>query len=421
MSYKLFFNCFDDQFQNAIKIDSKLFQPITFKAKTFQKYLELFFKYHVDSLSTRSKLVQELQILHHTARAMFKYNDEVLNLSYHQFRSHFYFPNIVYFLIRFLPNIREFFQKNIKTTYYYIRKKNPKLIFIFENAVYTDPDVIKTDILYSFLGNAVRKINPLDVKNINSFYKQVFLNYFLYYFREEQNSKVVDVWGADFNAMETKCAPTRDSVYREVLINLQVEKYRDISLTMRQLHYNFNIFKNVIMNNEFQTIFLTSQYTESKDFYNVENSQYKILSFYNQMLEDKDFLGELKRLPLIYRLLKSVHLVTKNTQNRVTTIRPEIIKSAIVEELSLPFKNMLRSDSTVVVILQKIAENFVDSILDGEYISLQTLAPIKIDQLSFVLQLRKFIKLCLNTTQIKVQSYPRDLGNLLYGPSAIAI
>lgn len=130
----------------------------------------------------------------------------------------------------------------------------------------------------------------------------------------------------------------------------------------------------------------------------MNNSQYKILSLYDRILSDTVFLSELKKLPLIYKLLKSVHLITKSSHSsRVTSVKRDVMISAIADELSLPFKNLLNSDVSIRKILLQIAQNFVNSILDGEYISLQTLSPIKIDSISFVTQLRKFIKLCINS------------------------
>lgn len=400
LSYKIFLGCFDDQFQNAMKVDAKLFSPVTFRSKSFQQYVERFNYQHQDSLSTRSTLVRELYILHMTSRAMYRYNEEVLGLSHIQFRSHFYFPNVIYLLIRYLHEVRGFLQKTIRSAYYSIQKKNSRMIHLYENSIYTDNDVIRTDILYSFLGNSIKKINPYEIKNIKAFYRQVFLNHFYYYFKAEQkiHSQVIDEITLDnVSAGEPKSAPTREGLYRDVLTNLQVESYRDVSPTMRQLHYNYNIFKNVIITNEFQSVFLTSQPgQENTIFCNLSNSQYKVLSFYEKIMTDEQFLMELKKLPLIYRLLKGVHLVTRTAKSRLSTIRTEVLISAVADELAIPFRNLLNSDISIRNILLKIAENFVSSILVGEYISLQTLAPIKLDHLSFVNQLRKFIRLCVS-------------------------
>ena len=397
-SYLIFKDCFDEQFQNAMKIDKKLFSPVTFKTKTFQKYIEKFNQHHQESLSSRSIIIKEMYLLYQTARCMYRYNDEELHLTHVQFRSHFYFPNIIFLLVRYLQETRLFLQKTIRSAYFLIQKKNERLIYLFENSIYTDVDVIRTDVLYTFLGNSVKKINPYEVKSITAFYRQVFLNHFFYYFRCEQkvHSKVVEEISTDSVVEDEKVTSTREGLYRNVLTNLQVESYKDVSPTMKQLHYNYNIFKNVIINNEFQSLYLSSQPLDKKSIYcNLDNSQYKVLSLYDKIISDEEFVNELRKLPIIYKLLKSVHLITKNTKSKLKSIHREVVVSAVADELAIPFKNLLNSDTSIRTVLLKIADNFVQSILVGEYISLQTLAPINIDTLSFVQQLKKFIKLCV--------------------------
>lgn len=396
-SYIIFKDCFSEQFQNAMKLDRKLFSPVTFKSRTIQKYIEKFNQHHQDSLSPRSVIVQEMYLLYQTARCMYRYNDEELHLTHMQFRSHFYFPNIIFMLVRYLQETRAFLQKTIRTAYYYIQKKNKRTIYLFENSIYTDVDVIRTDVLYTFLGNSVKKINPFEVKNITAFYRQVFMNHFFYYFRCEQkiHSKVLEDVSIESVVEDEKAIPTREGLYKSVLTNLQIDMYKDESPTMKQLHYNYNIFKNVIIGNEFQSLYLTTQPADTTVCCNLDNSQYKVLSLYDKIMSDEDFVNELRKLPVIYKLLKSVHLITKSIRYKLKSVRREVVVSTIADELAIPFKNLLNSDTSIRTVLLKIADNFVNSILAGEYISLQTLAPINIDTMSFVQQLRKFIKLCV--------------------------
>jgi hypothetical protein len=128
---------------------------------------------------------------------------------------------------------------------------------------------------------------------------------------------------------------------------------------------------------------------------NLDDSQYKVLSLYDKIMSDEEFVNELRKLPVIYKLLKSVHLITATTKSKLRSVRREIVVSAVADELAVPFKNLINSDTSIRGVLLNIADNFVHSILCGEYISLQTLAPINMDTLSFVQQLRKFIKLCV--------------------------
>lgn len=400
LSYNLFLDVFSSQFQNALNIDERIKTPVTFRSKTFQTFIQKFNELHDNTLSARSNLVKELYILHHFAKAISRYNDDIIHDSYIKFRSHYYFPNVLYLLIRFLPEARRFFQKMLKAAYYIIKKNNSRLIYLFENAIYTDVGTIQTDVLYTFIGNAIKKINPCTIDNLESFFRFVFLNHFFYYFKYEQSihSQVMDTMSYSETILDSKYISTRENLYRDVLTNIQVDAYQNESPTMRQIIYNYNIFKNAISNNEFQNIFLTRDAEVTYDICDLNNTKYKILTMYNKINESNRFIDELKSIPLIFKLLKSVHLITRSdTVSKFKSVNYELIKSAVVDELSYPFRNIIHSDLTILPVIKKIAHNFATSILSGEFINLQTLAPIKIDSMSFIMQLRKFIKLCLTT------------------------
>ena len=405
ITYRLIYIHFNEEFKNYMKIDSKIYTPVAFRSRIFQSYLDDFRNLHSSVLLNRSTIIQELFILHQTAKTLQKFNDEVLKLSYNEFRTKFYFPNIVYLLIRFLPAARGFLQKTIRTVYASIQRKSSGIINLHENAIYLDKDVIKSDILYSFLGNIIKKINPFDVRNIWAFYRKVFLNIFYYYFKSEQkiHSSWASFWNLDETISTTSQVPTREVIYRDVLVNLQILNYQKNSPTLSQIHYNYNVFKNVIINNEFQNIYFTSVENENQHLINHDN-QYKILSFYQDVLEVSDteenvddLLRQIKKLPTIYRLLKAVHIVSKRKTIYFPHINTGILKSAILEELKYPFRNLI-SDEHIHVILDTIAGNFADSILSGEYINLLTLTPIKIEQATFITQVQKFIRIVLGTT-----------------------
>ena len=76
-------------------------------------------------------------------------------------------------------------------------------------------------------------------------------------------------------------------------------------------------------------------------------------------------------------------------------IKPELVKSVILDELTYPFKNVF-SDGYLQPVLSRISDNFINLILSGEYINLMTLTSVRIDQISFVEQLKKFVRICLS-------------------------
>lgn len=402
-TFKLIYVHFDDEFKKLAAIDSKIYTPVAFRTKIFEKYIEEFKNLHAAKLIGRSSLIQELFILHQTAKTLQRYNDLILEIPYQEFRAKFYFPNIIYLLIRFLPTARAFIQKTIRYVYALIKKRSSGIVNLHENSLYLDKDVIKSDVLYNFLGNALKKFNPFDVNNLKAFYIKIFLNIFYFYFKSEQKYKASwsSLWALDDVLSTLSQVPTREVIYRDVLTTLQIDEFRKSSPTMKQIHYNYSVFKNVILNNEFQSIYFTASEKSSRKN-EIGDNQYKLLSFYDGLIKEEHqeeseqvlFLQELKKLPTIYRLLKSVHILSKKKSGIISNNTATLLKQAVLEELIYPFKNLI-SDSYIHEVLNNIARNFTDSILFGEYINIMTLTPIQIDQATFITQVRKFIQICL--------------------------
>ncbi len=396
ITYKLIFMHFDKEFKTIMSIDSNIYTPVALKTRIVQQYLNDFINLHAPILVNRSAIVKELFILHQTAKTLHKYNDEILHLSYNEFRAKFYFPNILFLLIRFLPAAKKFIQQNIKSVYSSIKNKSSGIISLHENSIHLDKDVIKSDILYNFLGNTIKKFNPFNIHNIWAFYKKAFLKIFHYYFKSEQkiHSSWLSFWTLDEVLSDIAQVPTREIIYRDVLTNLQIGKYLTSSPTMDQIYFNYNVFKNVILNNEFQSVYFSVLSSGEKQ--NIPNNKYKLLKLHKEInIEDNINIEEIKKLPAIYRLLKSVRITTKH-KPIFHHINTSMLASAVLDELMYPFKNLI-SDTHIYNLLDNISKNFANSVLNGEYINILTLQSIKFDQISFISQMQKFIRLCLLT------------------------
>ena len=180
-------------------------------------------------------------------------------------------------------------------------------------------------------------------------------------------------------------------MYRDVLFDLQTKRFYEKSPTMTQLNYNYKVFRNVIINNEFQDVYFST----NRDRFVLNNSEYKLMRLYSDDIEKNGILEKIKKLPSIYKLLKCVHIINPNSKPyNEMLIKPAMVKNAVLEELTYPFRNMFHEEY-VLSILEKIAQNFTDQILNGEYINLFSLSTIKIDQITFIQQLKKFINICL--------------------------
>lgn len=367
------------------------------RSSTMKNFVAKMKENHHDTIHNKSQVIQEMYILYQTCKALKHYNNTVLNFSKIEFRKRILFPNMVYMLVRLLPKANKFLQGTVRSVYSEIGKKSYGVVQRYANSYYLDHDIIKTDVLYTFLGNNITKFNPLEVEYPNKLYPTVFRNLFYYYFKRQNDEQtyIAPIWDIDDHLGQTISSPTRYAVYRDVLYKLQIEKFCKTSPTLDQLNYNFSIFRNVIINNEFQNVYFSCR----NDTFMMTDSHYKAMKV-NSIGLDDDILSEIKKLPIIYKLLKSVHLVNpKSRPHNEMLIKSELVKSAVLEELMIPFRNMF-NDEHVYGILEQIADNFTKNILSGEYINLLTLTPVKISQISFIKQVREFIKLCLGNVRI---------------------
>lgn len=394
ISYKLLHRHAYDAFDRASKSEN-----IVIDSKMIDHYWEDLKRHYFLQLNTRSATVKGLFLLYQTANALSAYNTNILKMSNIQFRSRILFPYLIYILQQYLPDARKFLQATIRNVYERIRRSSEKLVNVYVNSFYLDQDVIKHNILLEFLGNGLKKFDPLTVGKIDSFYRGMFASIFHYYFMKKQDTGKVytNFWNIE-NILSSSNSSTRLNLYKDVLYNLQVDKYYKTSPIYIQLGMNYRIFKNVIVNNEFQDMYMAVK-NNGNSLFKVTNPEYKLIRVYNDDLINEAVIEKIKKLPTIFKLLKCVHVANpKAKPYNDMLIKPELVKSVVLDELLYPFKNMF-SDGYLQPILTRISENFVNLVLSGEYINLMTLTSVRIDQISFVEQLKKFVRICLSEIQ----------------------
>jgi hypothetical protein len=405
----VYLECIEEEQNSSLEISYKLLhrhcfnildraaksEDIIINSKVIDRYWEDLKKHHFLQLNDRSHTVKGLFLLYQTSNALATYNNDVLNLSNIKFRSRILFPYLIYILQQYLPDTRKFLRTIIRTVYDRINQNSTKLVNVYVNSFYLDQDVIKHNVLLEFLGNGLKKFNPLTVGNINSFYKSVFGSIFHYYFMKKQDTSKIytSFWNIENNLLESNTS-VRVNMYKDVLYNLQVDEYYKTSPVYVQLGMNYRIFKNVIVNNEFQDVYMAAC-NQTKTVSPASNQEYKLIKIYDNDLINETTLIKIKKLPTIFKLLKCVHIAnSKIKPHNEMLIKTDLVKSVILDELLYPFKNVF-SDGYLQPVLTRISSNFVDLILSGEYINLMTLSTVKIDQLSFIDQLRKFVRICL--------------------------
>jgi len=388
---KLVENYFSDE-MNVIINNSGKYGFSCFSKKKLFSFLDKLSELYYNIIKNLSMVESELYLLYQMCNGLYEFNELELQISHEKFRSKILFPNLMYVLIRKFHKAQGFLQATVRKVYNEYKTRHIGIINKFCQSHYMDEDIIKSDILYKFLGNGLRKFDPSKVDNVDSFYRVTIRNIFYYYFKTDYHfdTSYSDFSTVDFTLSKNMNIPTRKIIYRDVMYDLQIKKMCKKSSTLKQLSYNYNIFKNIIINNEFQDMFYSLEY----DIFMVKNNQFKILNLYKDN-NNNNFSNKLKELPLIYKLLKCIHITNpKIKPYNEMQIKADHVKTLILEELLYPFRNMF-SEQHVHSVLEKTASNFVDSILTGEYINPITFSTIRIKDYSFIYQLKKFVQLCL--------------------------
>ena len=365
---------------------------INLRSQILKKFINTLLNVHYTTIKNKTELLRDLFIIYQIGNLFEYYNYNFFKLKRHEFRFKILYPNMLYVLIRFFYTAHTFLTRQINTIYYEFSDKSYLLVNRFEKSYYIDKDLIKSDILCNLVCTGLRKFNPSEVDDAYAFYRQIIRQLFTYYF--STNQKFNTCYDTFLSLEETiakkQIVPTRFHFYRDVLYKMQIEKYCGDSEFLNQIRYNLSIFKNIIVENELQNMYFSSR----QDNMMISCNEYKLILIYKDIENNTEFMSELKKLPLIFKLLKSIHIL--NPKNRpYSHITPNDVKNSVMEELMAPFRHLF-SQHYLYDVLNKVASNFTDNLLSGEYINLSTLSSVKIDTHSFFIQLKKFIFLCLN-------------------------
>jgi len=343
-------------------------------------------------------IIRAMYFFYLFSQALYKCNEDLLQVSNRKFRARVYYPIVIYILVRYFPHLKQFIQTQINYVYNQLYRNSRKIITHFTYQYNVDQNIIKFDIFYIFLGNLIKKYNPLMVRNPSAFYRKIFETLYDYYLLRTQDytTRLLDdaivVEYLSNHGLQLRA--TEYAMYQEVLYSLEVEHMVATSPIIQQVYYNYDILRNIIVPHELQKMFINTTITNGEGTSYPEYNYYKFLKYDYEERNNDEVLKKLKSVPTIYRMLKSVHIYSKKSSVRIDK---KLIETFVYEELLYLCKGLFHSDY-VDVILKNIAQNFTDSIINGEYINLLTLSKVNINQITFPNQVKKFIRLCFTGT-----------------------
>jgi len=334
--------------------------------------------------------LQQMYELHLTSILFKRFNDRKLNLQTDEFEETIYFPNLLNICAKYLINARRFIHRTIKSSFKDFKEKSNELVTLYLELYNIDEQYILNDVNYLFLGNVLPKYDPIKLPDVNSMYLNTIQQMFNFYLKSKISrkdySKLDSVQMYDYEHVNT--SSERYCLYEEALYLAELYRVCKNSNVSSQIDLQLNKFKNAIITHELQKLLVFNVQT---DLYSHRISNVNLLQeFYTNAYDLTRFKTQ---TPLIYRLLRSIHV--KNAKSSFAESDIVYIKPHIQSTLNTIFSKHLGEES-VKSITPKLTDNLVTKILTGEYIDMMTMTVVNIPIVKFTDQLKLFLTIILD-------------------------
>ena len=352
------------------------------------EFLEKLFSHNCPSILKLNAVEQQVYLLYLTANLFMRYNDNVLGLNKDEYIDRIYFTNILSICARHLVNARRLIHRVLKNVYADIETKSHDIIEFYAQLYQADGTVIKNDTIQMFFINLFYKFNPLDMEDIEEFYSGLFRKILYFYLKHKISGvKNCDVDPSILSDTRVSAPSERYRIYEEALYLVQIQNMCSDSGTINRISQQYDKMRTIIIPNELQRLYL---YTVSEGKLHMHNEKAALLRMHTELSR----MEKIKtKLPQIYRLLRSVQVISDNKtflDNDVTLIRHTV--SDVLHE---KFNAVLTND-IIKPVIHNITETFVSSLTSGEFIDMVTLTPINLSGQKFNEQLREFLEIVLS-------------------------
>ena len=334
-------------------------------------------------------IVQQFYFLYILSILFYRYNEQELQLPLSEFIKRIYFPNILSLCSKYFIQSRRLLFKLIKKIYNEIKDDN---IYNTSYLLYKENENnIKNNILQLFLINILPKFNPFDFENLEDFYTILFKRIFFFYLKSKKiNSSSLQIQvlnTSDFLENQTE----RFKIYEDAIYLSQIQNICSKSTELNTIDLEFDRFKKIILPNEIQKLFLY-KFVQSKNSTNITNK----LNLFKLCSTNSPTLDKIKnKLPNIYRLLRSIHIMSHNTV--FSEIDKNNMKTQFYNTLCRIFEKQFDVER-ISNILLTVSYNLTESLTTGEFIDMISLTQVEINNVKFVEQFCDFLVIMLSDT-----------------------
>jgi hypothetical protein len=353
-----------------------------------QSLISTFYKF--ESQIVAEEYVKQFHILYLIGHIMHKYNYENLGLNNTEFYNDFYFPNIISILSSHLRGARRILNSIVTTTYVDVRDKCQDVVEFYLVFFNRDHTIIKNDILNIFLNTLFLDNDPVEIDDIKDYYSSNF-RYLIYSYLKNKTSGLLtfEVDPTVIREDHMISVSARYKIYEDGIRVTQIQELCDKPNTQDRVLQNYNKLKSNVITNELQKFYL---YATNKTATN--DNKISILS----TLNNEEQLDKVKsKLPLIYKLLRAIHINTKD--NVIDDNFRQLIYKSIYEVLYLEFEKNISKD-LAVSLANNISKKMTHSLTFGQYIDPLTMEPVSVNTHGFVIQLKQFLEILVKNVAV---------------------
>lgn len=397
---KIIYNIFNDTIGKhliELKIDNTNQKGILLGPE-IEEFLNLVCDYLSLDLAKYSEDIRQFYLWYLLGRNFLFYNEYELKVSPDIFDDIIYYPNMMDCIITYLKKCKKLLYQIVRCTYKEIEDTSSSIIDFYFVLSNTESSIIKSDVLNIFIKSVLLETNPLDIDNLKIFYSSSLRHLFFSYLRSKTDGLLsteidsVNDWEEDKVAVTA--ISSRYTIYESGLRLSQLSELCRNSNTLKYISKNYDHIKGDIINNSLQQL-----YSLFIDKNPVTDKKLLILKTnagsYN--------LSKIKqKMPLIYKLLRSVHVLT-NSDYTALDLDKDLIRECIYNCIYLKFRDLL--DTSYASALSKlIATNLTKSLTCGKFLDPYNLESVNICGHMFITQLEAFLSLILENIECNFNS-----------------
>lgn len=345
------------------------------------------------SLVRYSEEVKQFHLLYLTCLLYLDYNDNVLKMDQEKFRDEVYYPNIMNIIISFFDQCKDLIRKQVKEAYKQVREHSKEVVDFYLVFYGTEPTIIHNDIISIFIKGLFLEEDPINLDSMDVYYLSVF-RFILYSYLKNRTSNILS-FELDPSILEDDCVMNMSSRYKIYERGLRVSHVQQLckgSETLSRISLNYDKIRNNIIrdNGVISENYLQRKYHDVVDGSRIRDNKLLVLKSSD---ENYNLSKISKKLPLIYKLLRSIHVKTKDSV--LLESDKQLIYDTIYEVVYNKFKVRLE-DKDLVLATQGITIALTNSLIKGTFIDPYTMDPINITGCVFNRQLRKFLEILLS-------------------------